>query len=137
MPGMPRNPAQMRLMMKRLGMTTENVDDVEEVIIRTTKEEHVFEKPEVTVLTVQGVRTYQVVGKSTVRSRTGSEAPGSRSPAATAEPAGPNEEDVALVMDQAHVTREQAIAALEEVGGAPAEAILRLFSRADTSSRET
>ena len=57
-PGGPKNPRQVELMMRRLGMTTEPVPGVEEVVVRTRTHEHVFTAPEVTVLTVQGVRTY-------------------------------------------------------------------------------
>jgi nascent polypeptide-associated complex subunit alpha len=84
----------------------------------------------VTILTVQGVRTYQVVGTPVIRPRGASPstaaAPGS--PAPPAAPAGPPEEDIQLVMDQAGVEREDAIEALERTRGEPAEAILRLLS---------
>ncbi len=68
-PGGPRNQRQMEMMMRRLGMKTEEVAGVEEVIVRTRTLEHVFRAPEVTVLTVQGVRTYQVVGNHEIRPR--------------------------------------------------------------------
>ena len=68
-PGGPRNPRQMEQMMRRLGMSTEPVPGVEEVVVRTRTTEHVFKAPEVTILTVQGVRTYQVVGTPEVRPR--------------------------------------------------------------------
>ena len=61
-PGGMRNQRQMEMAMRRLGMTTEPIDGVEEVIIRTKDKEHVFRSPEVTILQVQGVKTYQVVG---------------------------------------------------------------------------
>ncbi len=127
-PGGPRNARQMEMMMRRLGMTTQNVDGVEEVIVRTRDEEHVFHAPEVTILTVQGVRTYQVVGTPEVRPR--STAPAAGGPAfVPAAPTGPPEEDVQLVMEQAGVERADAIAALKAADGAPAEAILHLLSR--------
>jgi nascent polypeptide-associated complex subunit alpha len=130
MPGGRVNERQMKMMMKRLGMTTEPVDDVEEVIIRTRDQEHVIKSPEVTVLTVQGVRTYQVVGDAQIRPRTASGLPVAEPvPATAAGPGGPPDEDIRLVMDQTGVTRPEAIAALESAGGAPAEAILALLSR--------
>ncbi|HKV90306.1 MAG TPA: NAC domain-containing protein, partial [Thermoplasmata archaeon] len=58
-PGGMRNQRQMQMAMRRLGMTTEEVEGVEEVVIRTKDKEHVFSAPEVTILQVQGVRTYQ------------------------------------------------------------------------------
>ena len=130
MPGGPRNQRQMELMMRRMGMTTEEVPDVQEVIVRTKTKEHVFQQPEVTILTVQGVRTYQVVGTPEVRPRSAAApsagaAPG---PASTA-PSGPPEEDIRLVMEQANVSREEAIEALFQAKGEPAEAILQILSR--------
>lgn len=124
-PGGPRNARQMQMMMRRLGMTTETVDDVQEVIVRTSREEHVFTRPEVTILTVQGVRTYQVVGEPQKRARSAEPSTG----AAPSAPSGPAEEDVRLVMEQTQVSREEAIDALRESQGAPAEAILLLLSR--------
>jgi nascent polypeptide-associated complex subunit alpha len=130
LPGGPRNERQMQMMMRRLGMTTTPVDDVEEVIVRTRDQEHVFKRPEVTILTVQGVQTYQVVGTPAVRPRTGSaSATEGSAPSTPPTPAGPPEEDVRLVMDQAQVDRKEAIEALRATHGAPAEAILRILSR--------
>src|SRR5208282_6853595 len=98
LPGGPHQQRQMQMMMRRMGMTTEPVDGVVEVLIRTKDKEHVFTAPEVTILTVQGVRTYQVVGEPVVRPRSASTAvaPGA-APAPAEAPAGPPEEDVQLV----------------------------------------
>jgi len=120
------------MMMRRLGMTTEEVPDVEEVILRTKTKEHVFRSPEVTIMTVQGVRTYQVVGTPEVRPRSGAGSSPSAAPvpgARTDAPNGPPEEDFRLVMEQANVSREEAIEALFQAKGAPAEAILQILSR--------
>ncbi len=136
LPGGRVNERQMKMMMKRLGMTTEPIENVEEVIIRTRDQEHVIKDPEVTLLMVQGVRTYQVVGEATVRPR--SSATGSESgeiPATAAGPGGPPEEDIQLVMDQTGAPRAEAVAALESAGGAPAEAILSLLSRRGRGDR--
>jgi nascent polypeptide-associated complex subunit alpha len=129
-PGGPRNPRQMELMMRRLGMTTEPVPGVEEVVVRTRTSEHVFKAPEVTILTVQGVRTYQVVGTPELRPRSAAgPAAGSGAAPVPAEAQGPPEEDVRLVMEQANVSREEAIEALAATHGAPAEAILRILTQ--------
>lgn len=132
-PGGPRNQRQMQMMMRRLGMTTEPVDGVVEVIVRTRDKEHVFRAPEVTILTVQGVKTYQVVGEPEVRPRSldAGATPAAAGGTASAPPApsGPPEEDVELVMAQAGVERAEALEALRESDGAPAEAILKLLSR--------
>jgi nascent polypeptide-associated complex subunit alpha len=132
-PGGPRNERQMQMMMRRLGMKTEEVRDVEEVVIRTKSTEQVFRSPEVTILTVQGTKTYQIVGPAETRPRgahAASSAAGPAAPAAPpAAPAGPPEEDVQLVMDQAHVSRDEALEALFQTNGAPAEAIMKLLTR--------
>jgi nascent polypeptide-associated complex subunit alpha len=128
-PGGPRNERQMQMMMKRLGMSTESVDDVQEVIVRTRDKEHVFQSPEVTILTVQGVRTYQVVGNPTIRPRSHSDAASPASASAPPAPDLPPDEDISLVMDQAGVSRSEALDALKETDGQPAEAILRILSR--------
>ena len=117
----------METMMKRLGMTSETVPGVEEVVIRTRAVEHVFKAPEVTILTVQGIRTYQVVGTPESRPRSAAGPAAGAAPAP--EPSGPPEEDIRLVMDQANVSREEAVEALEATHGAPAEAILRILTR--------
>jgi nascent polypeptide-associated complex subunit alpha len=127
------NERNMRLMMKRMGMTTESMDDVREVIIRRAKEEVVLRGAEVTVVTVQGVKTYQITGEATTRplgsappAAAEAEAP---SGGAAALPAGPPEEDVDLVMQQSQCDRPTAIAALKASGGEPAEAILKILSQ--------
>jgi len=131
-PGGARNPRQLELMMRRMGMSSEPLPGVEEVVVRTATKEHVFKAPEVTILTVQGIRTYQIVGEPELRARaSGAPAGGAGAAAPSAAPSGPAEEDVRLVMEQANVTREEAIEALEAVNGAPAEAILRILTRGD------
>jgi nascent polypeptide-associated complex subunit alpha len=133
LPGGPHNQRQMQMAMRRLGMSTEEVPDVEEVIVRTKTKDIVFVAPEVTALTVQGVRTYQVVGTPETRARgAGSASSALRTgsvAAAPAPPPGPPEEDIQLVVDQAQVTRPEAIEALLQSNGAPAEAIMKLMTR--------
>jgi nascent polypeptide-associated complex subunit alpha len=130
MPGGPRNARQMQMMMRRLGMKSEPLEDVEEVIVRTKKVDHVFRAPEVTIISVQGVTTYQIVGNPETRPRT-APPPGSSgaSPMSPAAPAGPPEEDVELVMEQGGVDRGEAIQALAATNGEPAEAILKILAR--------
>jgi len=124
------NPRQVEMMMRRLGMTSEPVPGVEEVILRTKTQEHVFRAPEVTVLTVQGVRTYQVVGSPEIRPRGAGSARTESSASPPSEvPSGPPEEDIRLVMEQANVSHEEAVEALLAAHGAPAEAILAIMTR--------
>jgi nascent polypeptide-associated complex subunit alpha len=119
----------MQMMMRRMGMTTEPIEGVEEVLIRTRDQEIVVREAEVTILTVQGVRTYQVVGTPTTRART-HDAPAAVGAApASAAPAGPPEEDITLVMEQASVERSEAVEALRKANGEPAEAIMKILSK--------
>lgn len=123
MPGMRGvNPRQMKQAMKRLGITTEELTGVEEVIIRTKTKEYVLTEAAVTLMDMQGQKTFQVVGEATVRDRQAGPAPGK-----PAEPSVP-EEDVQLVMGQTGCDRERAVKALKESGGQPAEAILQIMS---------
>jgi len=130
-PGGRLNEKSMRMMMRRMGMSTTPVEGVVEVVIRRERDEIVLRQPEVTEVVVQGVRTYQVVGTPETRPRTPSgEATGGPTPApAPAPPPGPPEEDIRLVMEQAQVDRAQAVEALKAANGEPAEAILRILSR--------
>ncbi len=121
-PGGRMNPRQMKQMMKRLGIQAEEIEDVEEVVIRTATREYVFTKAQVTMMTVQGQKTVQIVGEPLIRDR---------ADAKVTTPAKVEilEEDVKLVAEKAGVSEEQARKALEEANGEPAEAIIRLMSR--------
>ena len=134
-PGGARNQRQMQMAMRRLGMTTEEIPGVEEVVIRTKDKEHVFKAPEVTILQVQGVKTYQIVGEPEVRARTAGSLAGPAMAAVPEPPAGPPDEDVRLVMEQANVEHAEALAALAASDGQPAEAILMLLSRRSPGGR--
>jgi len=117
LPGGRVNPRQMKAMMKRMGMSQEDIADVEEIVIRTKTQEYVFKEALASIITVQGQKTFQIMGEPEIRER---------SYAATAREA-PNE-DVALVMGQTGVSEEEARKALEECDGQPAEAILKILS---------
>jgi len=121
-PGGRMNPKQMKQMMKRLGIEQEEIAGVEEVVIRTATKEYVFSRAQVTMMTVQGQKTVQVVGEPLIRDRPGSKA-------AVAAPLVIPDEDVQLVAEKAGVTQAEARKALEEANGEPAEAIIRLMSR--------
>ena len=116
------NPKRLQAMMRQMGIEMEDIDDVEEVVIRTAARDIVIKPAEVSKVTQQGQVSWQVVGKATDRPRAGA-------PAAAPEPAGPKftEEDVALVAGQANVSKEEARKALEATDGQPAEAILKLM----------
>ncbi len=120
MPGGRMNPKQMKAMMKRMGIQQDEVQDVEEVVIRTRSKEIVIKDAVVTAVTVQGQKTYQVVGTPQERARKKEEMP--------EEAGGVPDEDIKLVMSQTGCTAAEAKKALEETDGSPAEAILKIMS---------
>ena len=127
MPGMGRmNHRQMKKILKRQGIDIEEIEGVTEVVIRLPGRVLVFDSPSVTMMRVQGTETYQIVG-SPVESADAA-AGGGAKPAAGAPADGPSftEVDVQLVMDNAKVSRAEAVAALARSRGNPAEAIIGL-----------
>jgi nascent polypeptide-associated complex subunit alpha len=113
------NPKQMKAMMKRMGIDQQDVPDVEEVIIKTRTKEIVIKDAAVTAVTVQGQKTYQIVGTPQERARKKEE---------MQEEGGIPAEDIKLVMDQTGCSAAEAKKALEEADGSPAEAILKVMS---------
>ncbi|MDA4128375.1 MAG: nascent polypeptide-associated complex protein [Thaumarchaeota archaeon] len=104
---------QTRRMMERMGIDMKEIPDVEEVIIRTASKEIHVHNATVSEVNAQGNRIFQVAGEveeSQVEKETF------------------NEEDILLVQQQASVTRERAVAALQESDGEVARAILKLTS---------
>jgi nascent polypeptide-associated complex subunit alpha len=108
------NPRQMKRMMKQMGIESEEIEGVEEVIIKTVSNEYVFRNPDVTRTTVQGQETWQIVGTADVAERD--------------EDVSIPIEDIKLVAEKANVSEEEARKALEECNGEPAEAIVKLMS---------
>jgi len=119
MPGGRMNPKQMKAMMKRMGIDQEEIAEVEEVVIRTKTKEIVFKDASVTAVTVQGQKSYQIVGTPEMKERKREE---------RGEEGGIPNEDVKLVMEQTGCTAKEARKALEETDGAPAEAILKIMA---------
>ncbi len=104
------NPRKMQQMMKQMGINVEEVDDVEEVIIRTSNKDIVFDDAQVTIMNVKGAKTYQIVGTPKERQRE----------------LEISEADVQLVVEQSGASESEAIKALKETEGDLAEAILKL-----------
>ena len=119
MPGGRMNPKQMKAMMKRMGIDQEEMPGVEEVIIKTKTKELVFKDAVVTAVSVQGQKTYQVVGIPQERERRREEGE---------EEGGVPEDDIKLVMSQTGCSAAEAKKALQETDGALAEAILKIMS---------
>ncbi len=109
MPG--GNPRQMKRMMKKMGLDSDELD-AKKVIIETSEKKLVFDAPQVIEMKVQGQHMYQVIGDP-------------REEALEGEVLIP-EEDIELVSNTAGVSKEEAKKALEEADGEPAEAIINL-----------
>ena len=145
MPGMRgMSPKQMEQMMKRMGMRE---IEAEKVTIRTKEGKIIIRQPSVSVIEVQGKRTYTIVGDDKMVKGKPKEGGAERSeeegeerveetteeeikePEEATSEAKPKftDEDVSLVAEQAGVSEEKARKALEECDGAPAEAIVKLM----------
>lgn len=95
---------RMKKMMEQMGVTMDEIEGVEEVVIKTGTKEIVIEGADVNAIEAQGQKTYQVMGESTERSRV-------------------DEDDVELVAEQAEVDEETARDALKKTDGDLAAAI--------------
>ena len=106
------NPAKMKQMMKQMGISIDEIPNVEQVIIRTPDVDIVFNDANVTVMNAQGADTYQVVG----------------TPEKVPRKLEIPDDDVRLVAEQTGVSEAEARKALEQANGDLAEAILSLSS---------
>jgi len=104
------NPAKMKQMMKQMGISVDEIPNVEQVIIRTPDVDIVFNDANVTVMNAQGADTYQVVG----------------TPEKVPRKLEIPDDDVRLVAEQTGVSEDKARKALEDAKGDLAEAILAL-----------
>ncbi|MCP8318831.1 MAG: nascent polypeptide-associated complex protein [Candidatus Methylarchaceae archaeon HK01B] len=105
---------QAKRMLDKMGVNLEPMPGVEEVIIRTGSKDLIIKNPNVSEIKAKGVRLFQVVGEI-------SEEKAREAPKFT-------EEDVLLVAQQANVSKEKAVVALNESDGDLARAILKLTS---------
>ena len=111
------SPKKLNQMMKQVGISLEEIDDVEEVVIKTADAELVFDDATVTVMETQGSKIYQITGTPVKRSKPESEL---ESAEVSISP-----EDVEIVAEKAGCSEEEAKAALIETKGDLAEAISR------------
>jgi nascent polypeptide-associated complex subunit alpha len=123
-PGIGRvDPRQMKMAMKRMGLQTEEIDDVTEVIIRTKTKEYHFVRPSVVMVKMSGQQIYQVTGEPTISE--------GRTPASGLQQnEGPviSKEDIELVVGQTGCTPDQAKQALIKTDGKPADAIIKILT---------
>lgn len=111
------NPREAKRMMQRMGLNMSPVENVEEVIIKTSNKQITIAEPEVAILEVQGQKMFQITGGQVTE-----KAP-ERKAGLTI-----GEEDIRLVADQTGKSLEEAKKALVESGGDLAKAILLLQS---------
>jgi nascent polypeptide-associated complex subunit alpha len=102
----------MRRMLDRMGLDMKDLGSVEEVIIRTDTKELFLKKPQVVEMKGKDSTIYQVIATEIEESNR--DVPSFK------------EEDIVLVMQQANVSKEKAIAALTDTKGDMAQAILNL-----------
>jgi len=102
------NPKQMQRMMKQLGIKNEELPAKKVVFELEDGTKLVIEQPNVTVINMQGQKTYTVMGE------------------AVEEKKGIPDEDIEMVMKQAGVDKKKAEAALKKVDGDIATAIVKL-----------
>jgi len=103
------SPRQMRKMMRQMGMEMKELP-AREVVIKLEDRTITIKEPAVSLIEVQGQRTYQVVGGVESVTEGGEPSPG----------------DVEIVAEQAGVSREAAREALKRTEGDIAAAILEL-----------
>ena len=102
-----------RRMMDRLGINMKEIQNVQEVVIRTPDKEMHITNASVSEVNAQGQRVFQVMGDVEE---------------VEVEKKAFGEEDVLLVQQQTGASKERAMAALEETDGEVARAILKLTS---------
>lgn len=105
-PGM--NPRQMQQMMRRMGISQQDLD-ASEVIIKLPDKQLIFKNPGVSKTNIQGQEMYQVTG----------------TPEEQAYAPEITEDDITTIVEQTGASKEDAKKALEETGDL-AEAILKL-----------
>ena len=103
------NPRQVKKMMNRMGISIREIEEVQEVIIKTKDKDYVFKDAEVTIMGAQGQETYQISGSPKILERK-------------------NLEDIKLVAEKAGTSEKEAEQALKEAEGDIAQAILNLTS---------
>lgn len=100
-----------RRMMDRMGINMKEMPGVEEVVIFTSAKEIHIRGAQVSEINAQGNRIFQVMGDVEEVEKAKETF---------------SDEDILLVQQQANVSKEKAVMALEESDGEVAKAILRL-----------
>ena len=111
--GIPQGRNAMR-MMQRMGMETNEIKDVIEVVIKTADKDIIIEEPNVMSLVMDRQKIFQVIGGN------------QREEVPDQDTVEISENDIKIVAEQANVDAEEARRALEESGGDLARAIVLL-----------
>ena len=111
-PGMGGDPRQMKMMMRKLGINVEEVDGVQEIVVKTANKDYVFTEAQVTIMKAQGTETWQISGTPTIQEHEVRLVV--------------SDDDVAMVAEQTGKSADEARAALEAANGDLAEAIVAL-----------
>ena len=106
------SPKKMKGMLKSMGIDIDELEGVTDVIIHTQEKDIIIKNPQVAIMDAKGVRTYQISGD--VEEKPLLVIPDS---------------DVDLVVAQTGVAPERAKAALVEVNGDIASAIIKLNTK--------
>jgi alpha-NAC-related protein len=102
------NPAQMKAMMKQMGIKQEDISALR-VIIERENENIIIENPNVLKMVVQGKESWQITGDSRTEGKEGF-----------------SEEDVKIVMDKTGKSEKEVRNVLEKFKGDLSESILEL-----------
>jgi nascent polypeptide-associated complex subunit alpha len=102
-----------RRMMDKMGINMKEIPGVQEVVIKTADKEMHITNASVSEVNAQGNRIFQVMGEVEE---------------VEVEKKAFSDEDVLLVQQQTGVSKEKAVAALEQSDGEVARAILKLTS---------
>jgi nascent polypeptide-associated complex subunit alpha len=100
------DPKQMQRAMRQMGIDSKEIS-ANRVIIEQDTKKIVIEDPQVTLITMQGQKSFQIAGK-------------------VIEQAQINDDDIKMVAESANCSEEDAKNALEQNDGDIAEAILKL-----------
>ncbi len=107
------DPRQVNMMMRKLGIQVQDLEGVQEIVIKTATADYIFDDATVSVMKAQGTETYQISGTPRIEEHEVRLAI--------------SEDDVSMVVEQTGCSEDEARAALEETGDL-AEAILKLSS---------
>lgn len=108
-PGM--NPRDVQRAMKQLGVKQVEIPAIE-VIIRTAEKDLIIREPSVQKVNMMGQESFQISGEVEEQSRSSA--------------LEISEEDMKMVMEQAHVDKKTALQAIQDADGDLAEAIMNV-----------